>query len=707
MASFPFAMSFIVDKFAKIITTKTVSLEDLADICANTVSPSKDAQPFWKMGLYGSNRLASGCLRYDRNFEEATGIEVDCDGGMSFDEVKARLDPYGLAFMLHTTARHTATDPRWRGLFPFSKSRPPSERARMVSRINGILGAVLTKESWALSTAFKYGSILGRPACEVFVSDGEEFVDERDDFDATAMPFHPPAGQGGKGGKLDFESMDEAELLDVIHSGEHGWRPAKFLIDLWESQDVPESDAIANLEVEWDAIPTANRRPKWAQQRANIPRWVKQGYSRAARRKGKFFSALVDHFENVWKGAIRFNAFTQSVEVCDPFPPLPQPGQVVGDYRPFRDPQDTLETLIAVQGGGFPAARKSSVFDAVFLAATRHPCHPVQQYLNGLVWDHKERLNRLFTDYIPCTVPNRDDDPDRHGRVVVYLEAIGPCFMIGAVARVYRPGCKVDTLPLLESPQGYNKSKALAAFVPNPVWFSDDIPPGIGDKDSKQALAGKWIIELSEFPQLRREAEHLKAFFSRSTDRYRPPYARLPADWPRQNVFVATINSLELSDVTGNRRFWPVLLDAPINDKDIERDRDQLWAEAVHLYREGWQWWLAAEVEEIARQIQDEYVEGDVIDESILDWIDLAFPAKDRGLVLSTEDRKIRFTVRQIVEHALGFAIDNKDNVEGRRVATAADEKRVIRRLKKLKFRPDPHRSRTDGRMRYWVQAKG
>jgi len=469
----------------------------------------------------------------------------------------------------------------------------------------------------------------------------------------------------------------------------------------YDREEMPLAEACARLDalgLSYLAYTTAchtHSTPRW--------RWVKQGYARVAKRRGKFFQALVDHLENapLWKGAVRFNRFAGTVEVCDPFPP--QPGQTVGVYRALRDPADTLETLISVQSDGFPTASKTTVFDALFLAAVRHACHPVRDWLGSLEWDGEERLNRLFIDYIPGTVPDRDKDPDRHDRIIAYLENVGSCFPIGAVARIFQPGCKLDTLPLLVSPQNYNKSKALAAFVPDPAWFTDDVPVNVADKDAKLALDGKWIIELAEFPQIRREVDHVKAFFSRPTDRYRPPYARTVGDWPRQCVFIASVNELELPDVTGNRRFWPVLLAGPVKDRDIERDRDQLWAEAVHWYRAGNKWWLSPRIEVIAGEMQDDFVEPDVRDEPIAAWIDMKFPTKDaQGQPIPASDRQIRFTVRQILEGALGFAIVAKDELRSV-VATASDEKRVIRRLRRLGYHPDPHRSRTDGQKRFWV----
>lgn len=688
-----FWTSFFDDVKAQSLRGEDMGLDDLRDLIRGTKAPAKDRQPMLKLARYGGKRSTAGALRWDQNVLGCSGCELDYDGGeMPLDEATRRLDSAGLAYLAYTTASHTPAAPRWRVLLPFGKELPPAERGRMVSRCNGLLGGVLAAESWALSTAWYFGNISGQPPAEIVVGDGEETIDEAEELDEVAQSFRASAG---KGAKPDLDQLDEHELLQLIRTGQAYYGAAKRLIALWAAQHMPEDDAKQNLEAAFDAVPPSDRDAKWLKRRGNIARWVTQGYARAAKRRGKFFQSLVDHLENtpLWRGAVRFNQFAGGVEVCDPFPP--PPNRTNGAYRPFRDPADTLEALISVQADGFGHAGKGTVYDALFLAATRHACHPVRDWLNGLVWDGKERLSRLFLDYIPGTLP-REDDPERRDRVVAYLENIGSCFLIGAVARIYEPGCKLDTLPLLVSPQGWNKSKALAAFVPDRSWFTDDVPVNVADKDAKQALDGKWIVELAEFPQLRRDVEHLKAFFSRPTDRYRPPYTRSVCDWPRQCVFVATTNDLELPDVTGNRRFLPILLAAPVKDEEIERDREQLWAEAVHWYRTGCRWWLSRDLEAIAAEVQDEFVEPDVRDEAIWDWIERQFPDPIKT--------PIRFTVRQVLEQALGFGVNGKDELRPV-IATAADEKRVIRRLRRLGYRPDPQRHRADGKTRFWIPA--
>jgi predicted P-loop ATPase len=226
---------------------------------------------------------------------------------------------------------------------------------------------------------------------------------------------------------------------------------------------------------------------------------------------------------------------------------------------------------------------------------------------------------------------------------VKYLGSISACFMIGAVARAMDPGCKHDHVPVIVGrDQGTLKSTAIRALCPDPSWFTDNIPHDLDDKDTKESLGGKWIIELSEIPQLRRDVEPLKAFISSRVDRYRAAYGRVTQDHPLQSVFIGTSNDLEFADTTGNRRFWPFISEGDIDVSIIIAERDQFWAEAVHLYHQGVKWWLDDDVEEIAEERQADFAASDVWDDLIREWcakrsnepftMDLLF-AKDTGIV--------------------------------------------------------------------------
>jgi Virulence-associated protein E len=509
------------DVYANSLHGEDFGLDELAELIGNTVAPAKEQLPILKLARFGPGRSAAGSLRHDANVVMVSGCEGDYDGeSMPFQEAVTRLEAAGLAFLAHTSPSHTAAKPRWRVICPFSKELPPADRARMVNRLNGLLGGALGAESWALSQSYYYGSVKGA-AAEIVVSDDEQCIDEDDDLDATAQPHRPAAGTAGAGGKPDLDQLDEHELLELIQTGEVYYGAARRLIELWAGQGIAEGDARLNLEAAFDAVPVADRGKKWSKRRSNVPRWVKQGYARVAKRKGKFFSALVDYIENTphWRGAVRLNRFTQTIEVCDPFPPLP--GQAIGAYRPLREPDDLLETLICVQADGFPTARKGVVFDALTLTAARHAYHPARDWLDSLAWDGKERINRLFLDYLPAEVPREEGKP--RDNMIAYLETVATCFMVGAVARIFTPGCKLDTLPVLIGDQGYNKSQGLQALVPDPAWFSDDVSTSLIDRDTKESLVGKWIIELAEFPHIRKEIERVKAFFSRQVDRFRAP----------------------------------------------------------------------------------------------------------------------------------------------------------------------------------------
>ena len=212
----------------------------------------------------------------------------------------------------------------------------------------------------------------------------------------------------------------------------------------------------------------------------------------------------------------------------------------------------------------------NTVAEAVQTVAHEHPFHPVQEYLNGLVWDGAPRLQNWLTTYLGCV----DSE---------FVRAVGPPWLVSAVARIFEPGCQVDTVLVLEGPQGLRKSSALRALVGD-AWFTDHIAE-LGSKDAYLDLQGKWVIELSELASIRKaETEKVKAFLTARIDHFRPPYGRRAMDFRRQNVFAATTNDQEpFVDSSGNRRYWPVRC-GQIDIDAISRDRDQLWAEAYDLY---------------------------------------------------------------------------------------------------------------------------
>jgi predicted P-loop ATPase len=173
----------------------------------------------------------------------------------------------------------------------------------------------------------------------------------------------------------------------------------------------------------------------------------------------------------------------------------------------------------------------------------------------------------------------------------------------------------------LEGAQGTLKSTALKTL--GQPWFTDEIAD-LGSKDAAMQVRGVWIIEIAELDAMSRsDIAKVKAFVSRSTDRYRPSYGMHVIEAPRESVFVGTVNhDSYLKDETGGRRFWPVKCGV-VNIDALKRDRDQLWAEAVVRYRNGETWWLdSSELTMAAAEEQRERFDGDPWEPQIARWID-------------------------------------------------------------------------------------
>jgi predicted P-loop ATPase len=414
--------------------------------------------------------------------------------------------------------------------------------------------------------------------------------------------------------------------------------------------------------------------------------WDKAGEDGEQGKRRRNTLALVSFItdQEEWQDTLAINLLTETIEIA-----MHLPSTTRCEQRPLVD-ADVLEAMLYFQARGFPKATKGAVLDALTVIASRNSYHPVRDYLSGLKWDGVGRVRRLFLGYFKADLPTLTEHPfedeqsvqDRH---VKYLEEIAECFMVSAVARVMQAGCKVDHAPVLIGPQGLLKSTAVRALCHDPAWFTDDISPNLIERDTKESLRGKWIIELAEIPHVRREAERVKAFFTRRDDRYREAYGMLNRDHPRQCVFIGTTNDLEFVDVTGNRRFWPVrLTETRTAIGRIEADREQLWAEAVSLYHQGRQWWLADNIEAIAASVQDAFTETDLWEAPIGRW---------------AADQSAGFTMEDLFAASTGFMPFREATA-----ATKADQMRAGRCLTKLHY---VKRLETrDGRRTVWWQRK-
>lgn len=217
----------------------------------------------------------------------------------------------------------------------------------------------------------------------------------------------------------------------------------------------------------------------------------------------------------------------------------------------------------------------SKIWDAARWVARERAYHPVRDYLESLTWDGVERAAGLLEHYAGAIA----DESNRE-----LLRTQSRMILLGAVARVMSPGCKLDTMPVLIGGQGCGKSTFCRLLAANHSWFSDT-PLRLDTKDAYQALSGCWLMEVAELKSLQgASAETRKAFLTSGSDRFRPPYGRAMVTRPRQVFFIGTSNRLELHDSTGARRYWPIPVRRP-RVEDLTRDVGQLWAEALHLYK--------------------------------------------------------------------------------------------------------------------------
>ena len=234
--------------------------------------------------------------------------------------------------------------------------------------------------------------------------------------------------------------------------------------------------------------------------------------------------------------------------------------------------------------------------------------HPVRDHLGALAWDGVPRIETWACRYLGA------ED-------TAFNRSVGALWLISAVARIFRPGVKADHMLVLEGPQGARKSTALKVLA-GEDWFTDELPD-LGSKDAAMHMQGVWIIEIAELDAIgKAEVSRIKAFLTRTTDRFRPPYGRYTIEVPRQCVFAGTVNpDTYLRDETGNRRFWPVRC-GTIDIDALARDRDQLWAEAVARFRAGAIWWLdTPELIEAASAEQEKRYQADAWDELIERWL--------------------------------------------------------------------------------------
>lgn len=297
------------------------------------------------------------------------------------------------------------------------------------------------------------------------------------------------------------------------------------------------------------------------------------------------------------------------------------------EFQPFGDVAAT-DVSNWLQEGYKITLTRNQVFEQAQAIAHKNYFDPIKEYLEGLKWDGVGRIKGFCKNYLNA------DDSHIH-------EAYGRRFLISMAARALRPGCKVDTVLTLKGPQGFKKSSTFRALAE--PWFSDT-KIVIGDKDSYALAASNWLHEFGELASLKRaDLETTKGFFSAQEDYYRPVWARVHVRKPRRCTFAASTNDdTFLRDPTGNRRWWVVEVKSRIDIERIRADRDLLLAEAVHAFKNGEQWYLTDEEEELHHMHVQQFEEddgssNDAYIQAFVEWWKRT-PVDKRPLVLTTSD---------------------------------------------------------------------
>jgi len=299
---------------------------------------------------------------------------------------------------------------------------------------------------------------------------------------------------------------------------------------------------------------------------------------------------------DLWSQCFAFDTFNQQPVVLHPLPGS-------GDKRTPRRLEDGDYRIAHqwFQRYMWHNTKKTDVIDAIELTCHENAFEPVQEYLRSVAWDGTKRLDTWLFEYAGVETAMRP-----------YVTAVARKWLISAVARAMDPGCQADHSLILEGDQGAGKSTLLRSLMPDPEWFGDGLPD-FHSKDAISYLNGKWIVEMSELTTvIKAEVEDMRRFLTRRVEDYRPSYGRTEIKRPRRVVFCGSTNRDDyLKDTQGERRFWIVFCQNPLDPVGLAAVRDQLWAEAMVAYQSGEQWWLDEEVANMARQQQIERVSED------------------------------------------------------------------------------------------------
>ena len=335
----------------------------------------------------------------------------------------------------------------------------------------------------------------------------------------------------------------------------------------------------------------------------------------------------------------------------------------------------------------FPEAK---IEQAIEYRAADRAYHPIRDYLAGLDWDGESRVDTLFRDWLGAS-----DD--------TYTREAARCWAIAAVTRLFHPGHKFDHAPVLTGDQGIGKTSFIQILA-KWKWYSELTT--FDPKTAMEEINGAWLIEINEMGAANKsELEQQKSFLSATATTTRPAYARHSVEYKRQCVFIGTTNEHEfLKDSTGNRRWWPVQCGPDlVAMADLERQVDQIWAEAYTRYLMGESTQMSKDATMIAKTEQAERLESDDWEGKVLEWLDQDAMTDRYNAGFGDEpgqfEPRRRVCVAEVLEDCLNIPVAHHRRAEKMRIARILDANQAWQRTSTMRF------GDRFGRQRGWIRV--
>lgn len=322
-------------------------------------------------------------------------------------------------------------------------------------------------------------------------------------------------------------------------------------------------------------------------------------------------AAIVFREDPLFAGNLRWNLFRNRIELLGEMP-WNRTGTYVTDNDEIHI-RHYFETR-------YHMSSDKKINDAMLIVANENAYHPVREYLKGLSWDGTERIRFVLHHFLGSEVND-------------FVEESTRLFLLGAISRIFKPGCKFEYMLCLVGGQGAGKSSFIRFLACFDEWFCDDIKRLDEDKVYEH-FDGHWILEIAEMLALNNAKcnEATKAFLSRQRDNYRLPYGKRAEDNPRQCVFAGTSNLVNFlpNDRSGNRRFLPIMCDAAKaevhileNEAESRKYIEQVWAEAMVIYNAGnVKLKLSNEMEKFLADYQEPFMQEDTFEVVIRNYLD-------------------------------------------------------------------------------------